>query len=674
MFLLPVITFFMYAILATPLLRNPLTTFQILVECIVGMYVVLAWTNRAYRPRWNMLTCIFLALTGVLFVTSFFGVDWRQSLWSTPMRGIGVVAYAHYTALFLVLTWIAPLIHWRRLFAFSFAVSVINALVALVWFTDRPGGLFGNPTFLASYLLFHIFLGVWLAYQWRNARWWISATIIFSTVGEIIVLILTQTRGALLGLAIGAIMGCVTGSVVFKKRWLGFAAIFFVMMASAFWITRTSPLWKNIPGLNRFAGDSLSSLSAGRVIAWQAAWQGIVERPLRGWGWENFDVVFNHLYQPSLARMQFGETFFSKPHNIFLEYALAGGIGALVLFLLFIGACWYRARLLTMRGDPIGAVIFPALLMAYCVQGFFLFDIQASLLILVVIAAYGASGSLKTSAAPEFKSFSVGWRRPLIIFGVVVLAIYVINYYSDPYRDFVLMENIKSLQKSYRESGSVPGSVLRINEAMQSLEDVMRRRPQNYFSRVLYADAVVTFFSDNPAYLARARLRIDESLRISPRRQQSYYIRAKIQLAEKNPAGAVATMREAVTLDSKAGDPHFFAGLIAFIAGDTKTGFLEIERAKELGREPRDNHEARVVADHYGDVGRYVEALHYYKKALAYNPDDVLIIFNQALVEYYAGNRVAARNELADITRRFPDFLKTSRYQSARPILRQLGL
>jgi len=42
------------------------------------------------------------------------------------------------------------------------------------------------------------------------------------------------------------------------------------------------------------------------------AWEGVKEKPLLGWGQENFNLVFNKYYEPSLYGQ---EVWFDRVHN-----------------------------------------------------------------------------------------------------------------------------------------------------------------------------------------------------------------------------------------------------------------------------------------------------------------------------------------------------------------------
>jgi hypothetical protein len=51
------------------------------------------------------------------------------------------------------------------------------------------------------------------------------------------------------------------------------------------------------------------------------ALKGIAERPVLGWGQENFNYVFNKYYNPQM----FGqEEWFDRTHNVVLDWLIAG--------------------------------------------------------------------------------------------------------------------------------------------------------------------------------------------------------------------------------------------------------------------------------------------------------------------------------------------------------------
>ena len=60
-----------------------------------------------------------------------------------------------------------------------------------------------------------------------------------------------------------------------------------------------------------------SSAVETRLTAWKAAWSGYQERPLFGWGLDNYHILFNLHYDPTLLRHAPEETWLTGPTTSF---------------------------------------------------------------------------------------------------------------------------------------------------------------------------------------------------------------------------------------------------------------------------------------------------------------------------------------------------------------------
>jgi tetratricopeptide (TPR) repeat protein len=98
------------------------------------------------------------------------------------------------------------------------------------------------------------------------------------------------------------------------------------------------------PTLNRIASISLTEkTTVSRLTIWKdMAIPGGLEKPIFGWGQENFNFVFNKYYQPSMYSQ---EQWFDRTHNEFLDWFVSGGVPAFILYILFfVFAVWAIVR------------------------------------------------------------------------------------------------------------------------------------------------------------------------------------------------------------------------------------------------------------------------------------------------------------------------------------------
>lgn len=758
----------LYAVLLTPLFFHrsfvfpfivpKVFVFQSLIEIIFALWLGLAIFYPQYRPRFSSPVFLVLsALLVILIISSVLGIDFHRSFWSTQERGLGLFALFHFAALFLVLSSIyrgSTSINWRRYFTFSLAVSFIAAFFAVIQLTypslflekviERPGSFLGNPTFLAAYLLFNIFIGLLLIDGHRKSKGLAMTQILIAIVVifEIIVIFLTQTRGALLGLAAGFLALLIyfsifshrkTEDLAMTPKLIQRASIIMLLLivgfVGVFWLTRAAAVWQSIPVLQRIAAINLSDSTAGgllpRLIALKISWQSFLEKPLLGWGWENFKYPFDRHYDPRLLRSGFTETYFDKPHNVFMEYLATGGALGFLAYLELLGVIFYliyshrkteglaMAQLLNF---PNAKPFLGAALISYLVQNFFVFDTFGSYLMFFVLAAFvdSMSGHRKTEGlamALNYQSYEVPVRKTGLVGAgtllIALLAVYFINFkilYANnkqywglnyflnrmpaealdsyaaalttkhPYVNQTRRDFAASLSQVYSQGMKIPDIEKIVPKAMEGLALAIKNEPNDYFAKLSFADYSTVFYVFDENYIKLGEELALKALEISPKRQQNYYALAKIRLIQGNKKAALDLIKQAVELDPEVGDPHFYYAFMAFETGDRELGFKELERAKELGRDYKTGGEARVIGNYYADSGDYHNAILYYQLALGAGPDDFESKLKLGIAYFYNSQTDLARATIGEFLKAMPEFRQSPNYEKVRPIVESLNL
>lgn len=161
-------------------------------------------------------------------------------------------------------------------------------------------------------------------------------------------LILSQTRGAVLGIAISIFVLLVylaifsTGQA---KKWLiGLLAA--AIIGGGFLIAfRNNPTVQSLPGgrvLELFDKGLSTDSAQTRFWTWGSAWRGFQERPVLGWGQENFSIVFDRHFDPRhYVPGKNSETWFDRAHSVFFDYLAETGIlGLLSYIAMFVVFYW----------------------------------------------------------------------------------------------------------------------------------------------------------------------------------------------------------------------------------------------------------------------------------------------------------------------------------------------
>ena len=424
-----------------PFITGKNFAFRILIELLFGVYVLLALREPKYRPRASYILWVLGAFVGWMAVATLASVDPVKSFWSNFERMEGYVTVLHLFAYFLIVSAMASAERWwDRLFQVSIAAGALQALYSLGQLLHIAGlapssqsgarldGTYGNATYLAVFMLFNIFLTLcMLVRQSHSKRDVLTANILYglALVLQVSVLYYTQTRGALLGFIGGLIVTALF--IVWKARgaeWkklrqislygLGVLAILVVL----FFALRHTSFVQKSETLSRLASISLSGGNA-RFHIWNMAYEGFKEKPLLGWGQENFSFVFNKYYEPQMYTQ---EQWFDRAHNQFLDWLIAGGLPAFLLYIgLFGSMVWIiiRSELLSV---PERAILL-GLLAAYAFNNLFVFDDLMSSVYFVALLAFVHTLSRRELPGFMLLSKPLGERGMAIVAPVVVLVV-----------------------------------------------------------------------------------------------------------------------------------------------------------------------------------------------------------------------------------------------------------
>lgn len=289
----------------------------------------------------------------------------------------------------------------------------------------------------------------------RRSIWYIRfgepAAYITATLFLLIILVYTATRGAILALMGGALLTAFLVAFCEREnktaRRVGIGALAgVVLIIGTFFLLKDTGFVRNHPALVRLASISVEE-GTPRFTIWNIGWQGFLERPILGWGQENFNYLFNTHYHP---RMYSQEQWFDRAHNIFFDWLTAGGaLGVLSYLSLYGAALWLiwkrdlKRGWLTRLMGKIHSVsdnsfsiteraLLTGLLAAYLFQNIFVFDnIGTYILFFVILAYVHATHSTPLSDKWQKRfSFEPGFVNrvlaPLVVI-IFLAGLYVVN-------------------------------------------------------------------------------------------------------------------------------------------------------------------------------------------------------------------------------------------------------
>jgi O-antigen ligase len=372
---------------------------------------------------------------GIFLLACLFAYDMHAAFWSNYERGEGGFQVLHYYLFFLLLAFLfTEEKEWKNIFKFSLASAGLMILYGIAgnysingfigpyagstapagWWHELVDGRFqgslGNSAYVDAYLLFSMF---YVGYLWTSEK--IVGAIKKSSVWIYSILlavlafffVLGQTRGAFLGLVAGlfaAVIYVIFASKGKTRKWGSVILGILVILGIGVYAIRNTKFVQSFPE-GRLLQISLSDTTAQtRLWVWHEAWQGFKERPVLGWGPENFTVVYDKFFNPNFYTPgQNSETWFDRAHSVYFDYLSETGILGLLAYLgIFVtffvtlfkkfgkdrraqGAeAHHKTALNIQRGLLI------ALPVAYLIQGIAIFDVLPMYISLFMLLAFEA--------------------------------------------------------------------------------------------------------------------------------------------------------------------------------------------------------------------------------------------------------------------------------------------
>jgi Flp pilus assembly protein TadD/O-antigen ligase len=398
-FIIPALALYVASSLFFPYITGKNFAFRIITEIVFCAWIVLALLRPEYRPRKNPFLYTFVAFVAIMAVANAFGAVPSKSFWSNFERMDGWITIFHLLLYYVVMssTLISEVL-WRRWFVTTISVSwlivgfgllQLAGLIPIQQGSLRLDATLGNAIYLAIYMYFHI--GI-TAYLWITRSTSSVLTSIFygsSAAAQTIILFFTATRGTMLAL-IGAALVTALIALYYSSRstkvWRGaFAAVACsFLLVGGFMALKDSAFVQKSEPLRRLASISTSETTVtARIMNWGMAFEGFKERPLLGWGQENYNLVFSKYYNP---KMYTQEPWFDRVHNIFFDWLVAGGLFGVTAYLLMcLAVLWMVFKL---NVTPLEKGILMGLFLGYYFHNVFVFDNLISYVFFFSMAAY----------------------------------------------------------------------------------------------------------------------------------------------------------------------------------------------------------------------------------------------------------------------------------------------
>ena len=469
-------------VLLTPLIVSTSTYFPFVVgkaiysrsiiEVTFALWLLLVLYDPQHRLGRSWVIAAFGLWLLVSILAGLTGVSPVRSMWSTYERMQGIFDLAHWFCFVVVAASVfRTFASWRALFSVNLAVGTVVAVLGLGqhfdlinfdWIGDsnRVESTIGNATYVGAYAAVNVLLGAGLIVQSfsqqarepvsrrgrsraaRRRRQSAASTSVFgldhytilrafwvlAAFANLLTLWLTGTRGAVVGLGaalfVFAIWYSGWGSVK-AARWAGYAILVvavggLALLLAARTTSALDPVVESSTMLKRLSTMSLDDSSIkGRTLSAEAGYRAFIERPLLGWGPENYTVAWGKHYESESPPRELFDQAHSKPVE---ELTTKGAVG-LISYLLV----WCAMALVVLRSfraesgfQQLFVAVFGVTVIAYFVQNLFLFDTPTTVMIFCVLTAFIVAEEQRLNASKkDTQAAPSNWRRRVDLSSVV---------------------------------------------------------------------------------------------------------------------------------------------------------------------------------------------------------------------------------------------------------------
>ena len=382
-----------------------------------------------YKPKLNFIFYLYLTYILLYFLSSIFGDNFNFSFFGEFQRMNGIYWYLHTLIFLFILSGCSNINKFfYNLFSFIFFTGFIFATFYIleyykIFYFDMPGysdqtrAVFttGNPGFAGLYMMLIFFIGFGLfKVNFVNIpfsllrlnqikylyKCYIYYLYVFITMFLLLyAIILTASRSVIPGLLSGIIMYVFLLFFSFKNQIsqrnlinvICVIIFIFISILLLFLVTgiidTSMDRFADIFNNQREGGDmGLSSRLSNINVAIKA----FLERPLLGYGMNNFIIPYNKFVIPS----QITTREMDNAHNIFLHILSTGGILTLLtylylMFLIMLNSIREGRFIFSDKDYGLSGIMFviPIFFVGYFIHQLFWFDIHETYLLIMIMFA-----------------------------------------------------------------------------------------------------------------------------------------------------------------------------------------------------------------------------------------------------------------------------------------------
>ncbi|MGC8881116.1 MAG: O-antigen ligase family protein, partial [Minisyncoccia bacterium] len=563
-----------------------------------------------------------------------------------------------------------------------FGLGTINPLTT----SYRLAGFTGNPSYFATYTLFNAFFALYFYFQKYQTEkkvfnWWLAIFAFFS-----LLMFITGCRGTMIGY--GLTMLVIGLIIIFRKdkELLPLKKIFSLILISGLiflvlvFSLKNSSFIKKFFALERLTSISLKDPTAvSRIYSAKTAFKGFLEKPLFGWGPENYQASYIKYFNPNVIKYLPYDAYFDRAHNKPLEVLATTGIFGFISYLsIFFVAFYilYQKQKNTPNWFLLNLTLFGALI-SYFVQNIFIFDFHESYLMFFLLLAF-VNPLVEFKVKPnEIEDNSQNkrklndytkdlWKIFLIVGSFcLVLYSYVFFVIKPYYVSLNIIKGMKELNQNHPETAYVilknilknptflkEDIIIGYNRIIDSLgkgitnkekllemiemliketDKIIEKHPERYFLILSKASfEQIAFELGDISKYEQAKKTFEKAILIAPYFPQPRLHYAKLLLLNKETQEAQKQIEEVLKLNPELAEANYFYYQILKAKGEEKKAIDYLDKALENGLKIVNKELILLTVKELVKVKRYDLIEKLYLQGLTLDPKDLSLYISLA--------------------------------------------
>ncbi len=428
-----------------------------IVETLFAVWIYSAIVDPTYRLSKRQLYFLLPILLFIVWFTlaGVMAVNPHLAFWSSLSRGTGIISLYHCVALCIVLVSLVnrysfeiygmKILRWIVYAGGIVAVSVWCAnegfdLPYRFLQQSQGGGLVGNSSLAATYLLLVLCIGLFLVFSptvsrsRKNTIIVISAVVLgsplFMNIHGLLVgkSIVGSAHGATIGIVVGLGVTVLGASILSKNKGakvVGWSGVVLGLVAFVY-------VWSQLLVAGSTINQKFIQIASGtRFIFWNVASESMHAHPWLGYGPENYMIALQDHFDPKMLLSDYGfEAWDDRAHNVYYDMGVSGGYPAIMLYafvLISFGYVVYELFSKKVLSRWQASTLW-GLLIGYIFQNLFVFDSLVSYVIFFAIVGVFVGAGRGMYAKERGGTKQISQSSGNLIAGVLIIMTAIIWY------------------------------------------------------------------------------------------------------------------------------------------------------------------------------------------------------------------------------------------------------